>query len=278
MRQADDFSMKRKVTILVFGTGSGQAVQFICLPFVARFFTPEALGSYGALLAFSTILSVFIGMRLEVDYVALRDLEKNSLTKTFVIVSVVTSVLIFLLLSSGLFDFAIPFSEGAGLEIYLYLTLLALSLALFEFNIVSLASDSRIKLLALVKGMRGAFTSLLQIVVGFMGFITFQALVISDLIIRGLSSFNNGFSFWKGKFNINYITSSGRLHLVFASFLNKLALNAPFFLIGYIWGVSYVGFYKIVSANAHKHKERQSVNCAFCCYYFNIISNYRRFT
>lgn len=226
----------------MFGTGTGQIVQLLCLPFITRFYGADHLGHYGSLLAISAILSVFVGMRLEMDYARANREERSILIGSFIGFSAATSFLIFLVLLSGILGSVLPMTDQSVWG-QLLLALLAYSLALFHFNSIVLASEGEITRLAVFKGMRAGGTSIVQALAPFFLPATASLLAVGDLILRSFTS-ASFFRYRKGIiFDWTRVFNWRRIQVVGAAFLNQLSSNAPYLIIGYVWGGVFVGFY-----------------------------------
>lgn len=238
--------MKNKLFILISGTGAGQFVQLLCLPFITRYYSSEIIGSYGSTLASAALLSVLIGMKMEVDYIKTPESNKNDITATFFITSLIVSAVALIILQMGFLDIYIyPGRSDVFFEDHLWFVFIALTLSLFEYNAVLLSARSKIKSLALIRAVRGGGTGICQAAFGFIGLNHLFVLIISDAFFRLLSSGPSFIQIFRGKFDIGYIFVKQRVSLIGAAFLSKLSLNMPYILIAYIWGASHVGFYFI---------------------------------
>ena len=151
------------MTIVSLGSVVAQAVTIIAAPILSRLFSPEQFGEYALFITIVGLLSTVSAASYELAIVKQSDeADANYLFQSCIVLSLATSMLLFLLLPIFNLFVDLPFAVLMPITIFLYAANNAMYSLLNRFE--------RYTLLAKTQASRSTMIVFVQIIVGYLGF------------------------------------------------------------------------------------------------------------
>jgi len=248
---------KKNILILLKSGIIAQILPILTYPIITRFYSTEDFGLYSTVLSIITTISVFIILKLDQALPISENKDKISLIRLSIISTILISIstlLILIMLKN--FDLI----HNIDFKTILLLVVSILLNGFINLYIGINISNGEFAKNANNQIIRSLFLATTQMIAGIIGYLEY-GLIISFIIAQIISliflTFNNYqlvkslFSEnWKIKSDLNLLFSKYRDFPLFLSptgLVNTLGMTVPILLISNIYGLTYAGFYGLVT-------------------------------
>ncbi len=245
----------KNILTLITGTGIAQLVPIVVSPILTRLYSPEDFGLLALYLSLVSICTVLCTCRYEMAIMLPeKNSDVNSIIKLLVLVTLISSFVIFLFLFFYSFEVAAFFGNRELSSLIIYLPLSIVLTALFQALNYLLIRDSHFERLAKNKVISSTSNASVQLGFGYtinsswgLFFGHLASLFVSIFIIFRSKKVNHYFIFKRAK-----ARAAAKEHQKFprydmpAILLNLFANQIPLLVLGKFFGLSVLGAYSFM--------------------------------
>ena len=236
----------RNVSILVSGTIVAQVIAVLASPILSRLYSPEQFGEYAIFITIVGLLSTISSLSYEMAIVKQKEeFDANSLFKICLCISLISSILVFLLVFILKLNTQIPFALIVPIGMFLYAINNAMYSLLNRYEMYSQLSK--------IQALRSAIIVTLQILCGYIGY-TYYGLALGSLV-SALVVFIFSFYKFSESHHMETLISMKKIKLllinnsdfpkygVAQNFVSYISANSPIFILTIYFDLAIVGAY-----------------------------------
>ena len=243
----------QNIGILTLGVFATQAIAIISAPIIARIFSTENIGIFALLMALVGIFSTFSSLKYELAIVIEKDTKVANMLEILSYFILLTASLLISLIIGFLVELNISIGSIIIDESYYFIGLITLLIGVFTIQTNRLNREENYTLIAISNLINKIAVVSSQVIFGLLGMGAY-GLIIGNIFGYLVSTLVNYFFGLKNSkilnnFILQNLFHTARIHKKFPrytvgqSFFNTTSHQLPVILLGYYYGLDYVGYY-----------------------------------